>query len=68
MYPARHGALWLQRKTKFALSIAAFLAVALRGVLPQDRSRLVNPRRVPPGRWPYDTELGRVDGLPSLDR
>jgi high affinity sulfate transporter 1 len=57
--------LWKQRKTEFLLSITAFLGVALLGVLPGialavGLSILMVFRRA---WWPYDTELGRVDGL-----
>ena len=57
--------LWRQRKAEFGLSIAAFLGVALLGVLPGiaiavGLSILNVFRRA---WWPYDTELGRVDGL-----
>jgi MFS superfamily sulfate permease-like transporter len=57
--------LWRQRKAEFALSIAAFAGVALLGVLPGiaiavGLSILNVFRRA---WWPYDTELGRVDGL-----
>src|SRR6201997_929968 len=57
--------LWRQRKVEFALSIAAFLGVALLGVLPGiaiavGLSILNVFRRA---WWPYDTELGRVEGL-----
>ena len=57
--------LWRQRKTEFLLSIAAFLGVALLGVLPGIAiavalSVLNVFRRA---WWPYDTELGRVEGL-----
>ena len=57
--------LWRQRKTEFGLSIAAFLGVALLGVLPGiaiavGLSILNVFRRA---WWPYDTELGRVEGL-----
>jgi MFS superfamily sulfate permease-like transporter len=57
--------LWHQRKAEFLLSIAAFLGVALLGVLPGiaiavGLSILNVFRRA---WWPYDTELGRVDGL-----
>jgi MFS superfamily sulfate permease-like transporter len=57
--------LWRQRKTEFSLSIAAFLGVALIGVLPGIAiavalSILDVFRRA----WrPYDTVLGRVEGL-----
>ena len=57
--------LWRQRKTECLLSIAAFLGVALLGVLPGiaiavGLSILNVFRRA---WWPYDTELGRVEGL-----
>jgi high affinity sulfate transporter 1 len=57
--------LWRQRKTEFGLSITAFLGVALLGVLPGiaiavGLSILNVFRRA---WWPYDTELGRVEGL-----
>ncbi len=56
---------WRQRKTEFWLSIAAFLGVALLGVLPGiaiavGLSILDVFRRA---WWPYDTQLGRVEGL-----
>jgi high affinity sulfate transporter 1 len=59
--------LWRQRKAEFLLSIAAFLGVALLGVLPGiaiavGLSILNVFRRA---WWPYDTELGRVQGLPG---
>ncbi|MBO2446121.1 sulfate permease [Actinomadura barringtoniae] len=57
--------LWRQRRTEFLLSIAAFLGVALLGVLPGiaiaiGLSILNVFRRA---WWPYETELGRVPGL-----
>ena len=57
--------LWQQRKAEFLLSVAAFLGVALLGVLPGiaiavGLSILNVFRR---SWWPYDTELGRVEGL-----
>ena len=57
--------LWRQRKVEFALSITAFLGVALLGVLPGIAIAVVLSilnvfRRA---WWPYDTELGRVEGL-----
>jgi len=57
--------LWRQRKAEFLLSIAAFGGVALLGVLPGiaiavGLSILNVFRRT---WWPYDTVLGRVDGL-----
>ena len=60
--------LWHQRRTEFTLSIAAFLGVALLGVLPGillaiTLSILNVFRRV---WWPHQAELGRVDGLAGL--
>ena len=60
--------LWRQRKSECLLSIAAFLGVALLGVLPGiaiavGLSILNVFRRA---WWPYDTELGRVEGLPGF--
>src|SRR6516225_10212922 len=57
--------LWRQRKVECLLSIAAFLGVVLLGVLPGiaiavGLSILNVFRRA---WWPYDTELGRVEGL-----
>jgi len=57
--------LWRQRKTEFLLSAAAFLGVALLGVLAGiaiavGLSILNVFRRA---WWPYNTVLGRVDGL-----
>jgi high affinity sulfate transporter 1 len=57
--------LWRQRKAEFLLSIAAFLGVALLGVLPGigiavGLSILNVFRRA---WWPYQTVLGRVDGI-----
>ena len=57
--------LWRQRKTEFLLSAAAFLGVALLGVLAGiaiavGLSILNVFRRA---WWPYDTVLGRVEGL-----
>jgi high affinity sulfate transporter 1 len=57
--------LWRQRKVEFMLSIAAFLGVVLLGVLPGiviavGLSILNVFRRA---WWPYDTQLGRVEGL-----
>jgi MFS superfamily sulfate permease-like transporter len=57
--------LWRQRKVEFGLSIAAFLGVVLLGVLPGIAiavalSILNIFRRA---WWPYDTQLGRVEGL-----
>src|SRR5438094_174773 len=57
--------LWRQRRVECLLSIAAFLSVALLGVLPGiaiavGLSILNVFRRA---WWPYDTVLGRVEGL-----
>jgi high affinity sulfate transporter 1 len=57
--------LWHQRKVEFTLSITAFLGVALLGVLPGigiavGLSILNVFRRA---WWPYQTVLGRVEGL-----
>src|SRR6266566_2442453 len=57
--------LWRQRKAEFLLSIAAFLGVALLGVLPGiaiavGLSILNVFRRA---WWPYQAVLGRVEGL-----
>jgi MFS superfamily sulfate permease-like transporter len=57
--------LWRQRRVEFLLSIAAFLGVVLLGVLPGiaiavGLSILNVFRRA---WWPYDTQLGRVEGL-----
>jgi high affinity sulfate transporter 1 len=57
--------LWRQRRTEFLLSVAAFLGVALLGVLPGiaiavGLSILNVFRR---SWWPYGTVLGRVEGL-----
>ncbi|MFH8467254.1 SulP family inorganic anion transporter [Streptomyces sp. NPDC017991] len=57
--------LWRQRRTEFLLAIAAFLGVALLGVLPGigvavGLSILNVFRRA---WWPYNTVLGRVPGL-----
>jgi high affinity sulfate transporter 1 len=59
--------LWEVRRTEFALAIAAFLGVALLGVLPGigiavGLSILNVFRR---SWWPYSTRLGRVDGIPG---
>ena len=57
--------LWRQRKTEFVLSIAAFGGVALLGVLPgiaiAVALSILNVFRR--AWWPYDTELGRAEGL-----
>ena len=59
--------LWEVRRTEFALSIAAFLGVAVLGVLPGiaiavGLSILNVFRR---SWWPYSTRLGRVEGVPG---
>ena len=57
--------LWRQRKIEFGLSIAAFLGVALLGVLPgiaiAVALSILNVFRR--AWWPYNTVLGRVEGL-----
>jgi high affinity sulfate transporter 1 len=57
--------LWRQRKTEFLLSVVAFLGVALLGVLPgiaiAVALSILNVFRR--AWWPYDTELGQVEGL-----
>jgi high affinity sulfate transporter 1 len=57
--------LWRQRKTEFLLSVAAFLGVALLGVLPgigiAVGLSILNVFRH--AWWPYDTVLGQVEGL-----
>src|SRR5436190_2066890 len=57
--------LWRQRKVEFGLSIAAFLGVVLLGVLPgiaiAVALSILNVFRR--AWWPYDTRLGRVEGL-----
>jgi high affinity sulfate transporter 1 len=57
--------LWRRRKTEFLLSIAAFLGVALLGVLPgiaiAVALSILNVFRR--AWWPYQTVLGRVEGL-----
>ena len=57
--------LWHQRRVECALSVTAFLGVALLGVLPGIAIAVVLSilnvfRRA---WWPYDTVLGKVDGL-----
>ncbi len=60
--------LWKQRKTEFWLSIAAFLGVALLGVLPGIAVAVglsvINVFRR--SWWPYQTQLGRVEGTPGF--
>jgi len=57
--------LWRQRRVEFLLSTAAFLGVALLGVLPgiaiAVALSILNVFRR--AWWPYDTVLGRVQGL-----
>lgn len=57
--------LWRQRRVEFALSVTAFLGVVLLGVLPgiaiAVALSILNVFRR--SWWPYDTELGRVQGL-----
>jgi high affinity sulfate transporter 1 len=57
--------LWRQRRVEFLLSIAAFLGVVLLGVLPgiaiAVALSILNVFRR--AWWPYDTQLGRVEGL-----
>jgi MFS superfamily sulfate permease-like transporter len=57
--------LWRQRKTEFALSMAAFLGVVLLGVLPGIAIAVgLSILNVFRRAWrPYQTVLGRVDGL-----
>ncbi len=60
--------LWRQRRTEFLLSLAAFLGVALLGVLQGIAVAVVLSilnvfRR---SWWPYHTLLGRVPGMPGL--
>jgi high affinity sulfate transporter 1 len=59
--------LWKQSRTEFAVSIAAFLGVALLGVLPgivvAVALSVANVFRR--SWWPYQTELGRVTGVPG---
>jgi high affinity sulfate transporter 1 len=59
--------LWSIRRTEFALSMAAFLGVALLGVLPGIALAVLLSilnvfRRA---WWPYSTTLGQVDQLPG---
>ncbi len=59
--------LWQQRKTEFAVSIAALLGVVLVGVLPgiviAVALSIANVFRR--AWWPYQAVLGRVEGLPG---
>jgi MFS superfamily sulfate permease-like transporter len=60
--------LWKQRRPEFSLSIAAFLGVALLGVLPGIALAvglsIFNVFRR--AWWPYQARLGKVDGLPGF--
>jgi high affinity sulfate transporter 1 len=60
--------LWHQRRVEFLLSIAAFLGVALLGVLQgiavAVALSILNVFRR--AWWPYQTTLGRVEGTPGL--
>ena len=57
--------LWRQRKVECLLSIAAFLGVVLLGVLPGILIAVVLSILNVFSRawWPYETQLGRVEGL-----
>jgi high affinity sulfate transporter 1 len=59
--------LWRQSHAEFAVSIAAFLGVAILGVLPgivvAVALSVANVFRR--SWWPYQTELGRVAGIPG---
>jgi high affinity sulfate transporter 1 len=59
--------LWRQRRVEFVLSVAAFLGVALLGVLEgialAVALSILNVFRR--AWWPYQTTLGRVPGLPG---
>ncbi|MFL5780763.1 MAG: SulP family inorganic anion transporter, partial [Thermoleophilaceae bacterium] len=59
--------LWRQRRTEFALSIVAFLGVALLGVLPGIAVAVgLSIFNVFRRAWrPYRTTLGRVPGMPG---
>ena len=60
--------LWRQRRTEFLLAIAAFLGVALLGVL-QGIALAVALSILNVFRrawWPYHTTLGRVPGIPGV--
>ena len=60
--------LWHQRRVEFLLCIAAFLGVALLGVLQgiavAVALSILNVFRR--AWWPYQTTLGRVEGMPGL--
>jgi len=59
--------LWHQRHVEWSISLAAFLGVALLGVLPgiaiAVALSILNVFRR--AWWPYQARLGRVDGLPG---
>ena len=57
--------LWRQRKSDFWLAMAAFLGVALLGVLPGigHRRGAVDPQRLPAGVAAVPGRLGRVTGI-----
>jgi high affinity sulfate transporter 1 len=59
--------LWRQRRTEFMLSVAAFLGVALLGVLEGIAVAvglsILNVFRH--AWWPYQTTLGRIPGIPG---
>jgi len=59
--------LWRQRKTEFLLSVTAFAGVALLGVLPGIAIAVaLSILNVFRRAWrPYETELGREEGLPG---
>ncbi len=59
--------LWHQRRVEFVISLVAFLGVALLGVLPGIAVAVVlSILNVFRRTWmPYQTRLGRVDGLPG---
>jgi high affinity sulfate transporter 1 len=59
--------LWKQRRVEFSLSIAAFLGVALLGVLPGIVVAVaLSIYNVFRRAWrPYQTRLGKVDGMPG---
>ncbi|MGZ4591191.1 MAG: SulP family inorganic anion transporter [Actinomycetes bacterium] len=59
--------LWRQRRVEWSISVAAFLGVALLGVLPgiavAIALSILNVFRR--AWWPYQARLGRVEGLPG---
>jgi high affinity sulfate transporter 1 len=60
--------LWQRRRAEFAVSTAAFLGVVLFGVLPGIAIAVAVSVAVAFRRswWPYQTVLGRVEGLPGF--